>query len=317
MTGPAPARADGRRRSTAPEVRLDLNTLPFVNERALRRAFAGRAWGALGAYPDPTAEPLRAAIGDRLGIGIDRVWAGNGADEILERFVRQCTPPGGVIAILEPTFLLYEWLARTNGRRIVRVPAAAELPVDALVRCRADAYVIASPNNPTGAAFPRGSIEELIARTRGSVLLDEAYAEFAGQDFRDLGLSNPRVLVVRTFSKAYGLPGIRVGYAVGHPAAVRRLAAATPPFHLNAYSQRAAIAALADPTFVRRAVDFVRHGLPLLRDGLRRQGWPERPSAANFVLVGPIRTADAIAARLRSRGWRLRYLPARPPRLGG
>ena len=308
---------NGSRRGARPTVRLDLNILPFVNERALRRAFTGGSIDELGAYPDPTAEPLRVAISARLDVPPSSVWVGNGADDLLERFLRVGVRSRGTVALLDPSFGMYSWIARQYRRRVASVPAEETLPVDELVRRRADAYVVCSPNNPTGAAFGRRQVEELIARTSVPVLLDEAYAEFAGQDFRDLARSEPRVLVVRTFSKAYGLSGIRVGYALGHPSAIRRLAESTPPFHLNVFSQRAAIAALEDPAFVARAVAFVRRLRPRLETGLRRLGWPVRPSVANFLRVGPIRSADRVAARLEAAGWRVRLLERGGPGPGG
>jgi histidinol-phosphate aminotransferase len=197
---------------------------------------------------------------------------------------------------------MYDHFARACRIDVERVPAREDLPVDDLARLEVDAYFLASPNNPTGAAFPRASVEALIDRVGVPVVLDEAYAEFARQDFRDLAGRDDRVVVTRTFSKAFGLPGARIGYLLGPPDLVRRIASIRMPYNVSSWSERAALAALEDGRFVEKAVAFVEAQRAKLEATLGAFGWPVWPSRANFLLAGPFPRAGELQGEMRRRG---------------
>lgn len=291
------------------EVRLDLNTLPELNEEAIRRGFAAVAPGTLAAYPEPDAASLRAALGARFGLPPEGILVGHGSDELIDLVLRTLVPPGGTVAIVDPSFGMYRHYAALQNARVVALPLGARYPVEALLAADADLTILASPNNPTGSLLARSELEALLAGARGAVLLDEAYAEFAGQQYLPLvGPDRPRLVVTRTFSKAWGLPGIRVGYAAAPPGLASRLALALPPFSVSAFGLAVAHAALEEPSFLDRAVAGAVGERELLYGGLRALGWPVEPSAANFLLVGPLAHAGPLDAALAARGLRVRAL---------
>lgn len=285
----------------ASPIRLDLNTTPFLNEAAVERALRASTPRDLAAYPQAGTPDLEAAIADRAGVPREAVLAGNGSDEILDLAMRALVPRGGSVGVIEPSFGMYAWFAGANGIEMRRVPARDALPVDGLAALRADAYFVPSPNNPTGAAFPREAFEALIDRVDAPVIVDEAYAEFARQDLRGLAGRAGRTIVTRTFSKAYGLPGIRVGYALGPKALLDRLRGIRMPYNLSAWSERAALAALGDPSFPERVVAYVEAQREALYGALRAGGWPVWPSRANFLFVGPLPSARGLVDALRAR----------------
>jgi len=285
-----------------PPIRLDRNTTPFLNESAILRALRAMTPWDLAMYPEPGAPALTRAIADRVRFPVDRVLLGNGSDEILDLAMRALVPRGGSIGVIEPSFGMYDHFARACGVDVRRVPARDTLPVDALAALRADAYFVPSPNNPTGAAFPRAAFEGLLDRVDAPVVIDEAYAEFARQDLRSLAAGNERAIVTRTFSKAYGVPGIRVGYALGPPDLLDPMRRIRMPYNLSAWSERAALAALEDGAFVDRAVAFVTTERARLTDAIGERGWPVWPSRANFVFVGPLRRGAEVHDALRDRG---------------
>ncbi len=293
-----PGEADG----TNAVDRLDLNTVPELNLEALRRAWEGRSPRDLAAYPDPEATELVEALARKLGVPAEWIVVGHGSDEILGLAVRTLVPYGGRAATLNPTFAMYARFLAAHGGATVPVPEAKELPRAALRRADASVYLLASPNNPTGTAYPAAAYRALAASSPRPVVLDEAYHQFAGQDLLPLARAQPNVVVVRTFSKAYGLPGIRVGYAVGAPEIVQRLRAARPPFSVSSFSIRAALSALADDRFVTRTVARARAGRRTLARGLAGLGWKVWPSQANFLLIGPSPEAVRIHRELGRRG---------------
>lgn len=282
-------------------IRLDLNTVPFLNEVALRTACRSTDLQELAMYPEPDSPSLTRALASRLGVRQESILIGNGSDEILDLVIRALIPRGGSIGILLPSFNMYEYLARANGRATIQIPAEETLPVERLTACGADGLILASPNNPTGSVFAREDFEALADETQGPVVIDEAYAEFARQDLRPLAFSRDNVIVIRTFSKAYGLPGIRVGYAVGAVPLLGEMRAIKTPYNVSSISEQVALAALAEDSFPSQTVDFIASERSRLFESLKRSGWPVWPSQANFLLVGPSPQAAKIRAALKDR----------------
>ncbi len=289
-------------------IRLDLNTAPILNESAIRAALRASPPSRFAMYPDPGAPDLTAALAARLGVGPEGILVGNGSDELLDFAVRAFAPRGRSMGVLLPSFGMYDHAARANGVEVLRVPLRENLPVDDLAACGADAFFLPSPNNPTGTAFPPEAFEALIDKVHAPLVIDEAYAEFARQDLRSLARSRDRVVVLRTFSKAYGLPGIRIGYAVGDPELIERMRAIKMPYNVTSFGEQAALAALRDESFVTQAVDLVERERPRLYEGLRTAGWPVWPSRANFVFVGPLRRAADVHGHLAARSIRVRLV---------
>ena len=266
-------------------------------------------------YPSPEADALRAALAAHCGIARDEIVTGLGSDDVLELAFRALAGPGATVAWTTPTFSMVPLFVHHAGARGVAVPAAAggALDVEALLATGAALTYVCSPNNPTGTLVSEAALDELLARTRGLVLLDEAYAEYAVAGAAPAPRKHPRLLVARTFSKAWGLAGVRVGWAAGPAALIARLAALRAPFRLAALSELAAVAALvSDGGWVAaRATEVVQ-----LRDqfdhALRAAGFSPWPSRANFVLL-PVRDGAATATALAGRGVHVRPFAA----LGG
>jgi histidinol-phosphate aminotransferase len=228
--------------------------------------------------------------------------------------MRALAEPGDRLAYLAPTFSMIPVFARLNRLVPVAVPPTGRLDadVDALLATRARIIYLCSPNNPTGAALPRAMIERIVSEAPGFVILDEAYAEYAGSDCIDLLRTSPRLLVTRTMSKAFGLAGLRVGYAAGAADVASAVAESRGPYKVNALAERAAAAALTDDlAWVREHVAGVVRLRERFAGELCRIGLAPLPSAANFVLV-PVAGAAAVAARMRAAGVAVRSFESLP-----
>lgn len=239
-------------------------------------------------YPHPRGEPLRSALAQRLGVPAERLWIGNGSDEILDLLVRVTAAPGEAVAVLEPGYGVYAGRARAHGARLVRVPLDEDFDLpEATARRVAGARTtfLCSPNNPTGNRLSAERILALAARAPGLVVVDEAYVEFAaGESLTPRAGDPPNLAVTRTFSKAWGLAGARVGYLVAHPDLVRLLSVAGLPYPVSRPGLRAATRALAEPEEVRRRRDRIVAERERLRAGIEGLGLRVLPSEANFLL---------------------------------
>ena len=231
--------------------------------------------------------------------------------------MRAFAAPGDRIAYSAPTFSMIPTFARLNGLDPVSIPLTAQYDVDAerLVQIGAKITYLCTPNNPTATALSRAAVEYVVAHARGVVLLDEAYAEFAPETFVDLVARHDRLLVTRTFSKAFGLAGLRVGYGVGSAELVGLVERTRGPYKVNAYAERAVLAALEEGD---EALGWVRSHAALavtnrerLASGLLALGLVPLPSAANFLFVPTARARDAARA-LRERGILVRAFAGLP-----
>ncbi|MEO8621882.1 MAG: histidinol-phosphate transaminase [bacterium] len=265
---------------------------------------------ALSRYPSLYSEPLRSAMLRYVGMesvaGIGIV-TGCGSDDVLDSTMRTFGAPGERLAFSSPTFSMIPLLARLNGLEAVAIPLTNSFDVDAdqLVGAQAKITYLCAPNNPTGTMISRAAVEYVVANASGIVLLDEAYAEFAPEVFADLLTQSERLIVARTFSKAFGLAGLRVGFGVGNTTLTRLVERARGPYKVGGLAERAVLAAL-EPT--ADGLEWVRAHAALSianRDrlilSLRQLGLGVLPSAANFVLV-PHARARELARVMRTRG---------------
>jgi histidinol-phosphate aminotransferase len=271
-------------------------------------------------YPSAYSEPLQEDILRYLGMqGVAglRVVAGCGSDDVIDSTMRAFGMPGDRIVFAAPTFSMVPVFARLNGLTVVPIPFNADFEIDAdrLVDCDAKITYLCSPNNPTATALSRATVEYVAANARGIVLLDEAYAEFAPESFVDLVGRYERLVVVRTFSKAFGLAGLRVGYGVGSETLMELIERARGPYKVNAMAERAVLAALNETPdglpWVRAHVTLAVEVRERFTDALGHLGLAPFPSAANFVLV-PTPRASALAGGLADRGVLVRSLSGLP-----
>jgi len=273
-------------------VKLDQNENPYelpetVKRRVLQQALA-RPWAR---YPDFNPEPFCARLATHAGWRTGGVLAGNGSNELIEALLVVTVSEGTPVVIPEPTFTLYALLTGILGGRAVRVPLDGSLRYDpdALLAAQrengAALTIVCSPNNPTGSSLSRDGIERLCAGN-GLVVVDEAYGEFAPWSAVELLDRYPNLIVLRTFSKAIALAGLRVGYLLAAPELVREVNKARLPYNLNFFSQLAAEAALEDWGSVSGAISRILREREALGAALARvPGVRCYPSDANFLLI--------------------------------
>jgi histidinol-phosphate aminotransferase len=273
---------------------------------------ARQALGNVHRYPDGAAYALRNAIARFHGVRLDEVLQGAGSNELLDLVVRTFATPAHHIVFGEPAFVVYRIASLAGGVPFTAVPLkdqVHDLPaMAAAVKPETRVLFVANPNNPTGTHVGRAAVEELLRSVPPEVVIvmDEAYFEYADAPDYPNSLSlrhlRERLLVLRTFSKAYGLAGLRVGYAIGPAILIDYMNRVRAPFNTTLPAQAAAIAALDDQAHVRRS----REANTLERARLTRElvamGLEVAPSQANFVLVNVGRPARVVYDRLLERG---------------
>ncbi|HTE52904.1 MAG TPA: histidinol-phosphate transaminase [Kofleriaceae bacterium] len=267
-------------------------------------------------YPDATCFALRRALADRLEVDPDEIVVGGGSNELIYLAVRTfCTPGSDTVVTHRHAFVSYVLSARTQGVDVIETPVGPDLRCDVDALCaaftpRTRIVFIANPNNPTGAHLTRAELEQIFERApaRALVIVDEAYHEYAAALDPDYAASlpyrsaRPAVVVLRTFSKIYGLAGLRIGYALCDRRAARRINQARRPFNVGSVAQAAAVAALDDEAHLARTCEAARDGLAALARGFAGLGLTVLPSLGNFVLLGLGRDADAVYRGLLQRG---------------
>ncbi|MFZ0486965.1 MAG: histidinol-phosphate transaminase [Arenicellales bacterium] len=246
-------------------------------------------------YPDANGFALKNALAAHLGVAADRITLGNGSNDVLDLLARVFVTPGDEVVFSEYAFLVYPLVTRATSGTPVVVPAREwghDLPAMAdAVNERTKLLFVANPNNPTGTYAGVRDVEQFLERVPGNVVvvLDEAYCEYVERDDYPNGLDYvdrfPNVVVTRTFSKIYGLAGLRVGYAVASADITDLLNRVRQPFNVNHFAQKAAIAALADQDHVRRCRAMNAQGLERLGRFCNVVGLPYIPSVANFLTV--------------------------------
>jgi len=271
-------------------------------------------------YPSLYSEPLRNQLLEYVGLTNDSTFdtiTGCGSDDVLDATMRAFSANNASIAYSSPTFSIIPVLARLNGLTPHSIPFTGEMDIDAerLVDARAAITYLCTPNNPTATAASRAAVEFVVRHATGVVLIDEAYAEFAPDRFIDLVSERDNVLVARTFSKAFGLAGLRVGYGVGARELTRLVARARGPYKVNAMAERAVRASLQDIDggigWVRARAQDVIANRAQLAEALTARGLDVLPSAANFVFV-PTRNATTISRGLVERGVLVRVMSGIP-----
>jgi len=282
-------------------VKLASNENPLGMPDSARRAMLAAA-GDLGRYPDANGFELKAALSGRLDVPADWLTLGNGSNDVLELVAHAMLQPGLSAVYSQYSFQVYELATQETGARAIVTPARAfGHDLDAMRAAIApDTRVvfIANPNNPTGTFLPAADIEAFLASVPPHVVvvLDEAYNEYLAPSLRfdptRWVARFPNLVLSRTFSKAYGLAGLRVGYAVAQPALTDLLNRVRQPFNVNSIAQAAAVAALADTEFLERSRALNAEGLAVLSAAFDALGLPYVKSYGNFVLV---RVGDAQA----------------------
>ena len=297
----------------AREIRLDWNESPYGPSPEAIAAL--RQLETHNRYPEFDAWALREALARYAGVSPDRVVAGAGLDNVLETLMFLVVGAGDRVIISEPTFLVYELLARAHGGDVVDVPLRGDFSLDArgildAVDERTKLVVICNPNNPTGNLLDSGAIEMVVAEAPCLVAIDEAYAEFAGSSMLHLMDQYPNLAILRTMSKFAGFAGLRVGYGIFPEALMPYLLRIMPGFcNVSSGATSAAIASLRDEAYNREIVHRIVRDREALAGRLRAiPGVEPLPSATNFILVRlPVPDAASVVHQLALRGVYVRH----------
>lgn len=271
------------------------------------------AAGVVNRYADHRATPLREAVAARLGVGSDRVTVGAGSSGILQQLFLGYIDPGDEVVFPWRSFEVYPVFTRLMNGTAVHVPLAPDLglDVDALAGAVTPAtklVFVATPNNPTGVAATTTELRSLLSRISSEVIvcIDEAYREFLdpgfGDPVTDLLPEFPNVIVTRTFSKAHGLAGLRVGYGVGHPEVIATVDKTMLPFSVNALAQAGALAALDHEAEIAGRVAAILAERARVEVELAAAGWTFPNHQGNFVWLAMGDRTDDVGAALERRG---------------
>ena len=303
-----------REHDIAEAIKLASNENPYPPPAAVVEAVAEACRGG-NIYCDHLATAVREALADRLGLAVEQVTVGAGSVALLYQLATAYLDPGDEAVTPWISFEAYPISVQTMGGTLVRVPLTAEHAFDldavaAAVTERTKLVLLATPNNPTGTAVSTSAVAELTESIPGDVvvLVDEAYREFAdpelGDPVADLMPRFDNVAVARTFSKAYGLANLRVGYLMAHPEVVSAIDKCLIPFNVNGLAQAAALAALSDEASAEAQanIDAIKTERSRLVAALAADGWDIPESQANFVWLPLGDRTDDVCIALERRG---------------
>ncbi len=273
------------------------------------RAAIDAALGEVARYPDGNGFELKQALARRYNVEMGSIVLGNGSNDVLELVALAFLGPGRAAVFSQHCFAVYPLATQARGARSIAVPARNYAhDLEAMAKAIDDeTYVawLANPNNPTGTFARFEQVEAFLKRVpeRVLVVLDEAYNEYLAPDLRadtpKLIKRHPNLVVTRTFSKAYGLAGLRVGYAIAHPSVADVMNRVRQPFNVNSLALAAAVAALDDMEFVARSYAENLQGMKRLEEGSRALGLDYIPSYGNFLTIKVGKAAEVYKKLLR------------------
>lgn len=301
-------------------VKMASNENPLGPSRKALRAMR-RALRQVHLYPEGPCFELKRRLAEELGVSTKQLIIGNGSNEIIEFLARGFLSEGDQVISSESTFLVYPLISQACGAEYVEVPMK-DFRYDLKgilerITGRTRLIFVANPNNPTGTYVNREETEEFLSKVPKEVIVcfDEAYVDFVeAKDFPYLlfqvKTERPNLIVLRTFSKSYGLAGVRVGYGMGAPELVQYLEKIRQPFNVNALAQVGARAALDDRFFLWRTKHLVARGRKYLYRRLKRYGFRFLESQANFILMDTERDADEVFQAMLRHGVIIRSMKA-------
>ena len=301
-------------------VKLNTNENPYPPSPNVAKAVTAEV-ANLRKYPEPSSVKLRAAIGQSFGLTQENVIIGNGSDNILDLITR-CfvSDPGAGHTV--PSYSLYPVVAGMSGQNLVDVnyDRSMQLDVEALAATQAKVFFLTNPNAPTGVAFPRSQIEAALKAIDGLLVVDEAYVDFGGESAAPLLHDYENLVVVRTFSKSYGLAGMRVGFALASAEIIGILDRVRDAYNLDRVAQAAALAAFEDVEYFERQRQKVMATREATRAELDKYGWFTYPSSTNFLFTEPKNAigesspevARSLFEHLKAQRVLVRYFPTHP-----
>jgi histidinol-phosphate aminotransferase len=318
--GKPPERADGR-----PTFKLSSNENPYPPLPGVLAA-ATEAAANMNRYPDMGALPLLEALSERFGVPVSDLAIGTGSVAVLYHLMQAACSEGDEVVYAWRSFEAYPIAVQLTGATSVRVPLTEDArhdlkAMEAAITDRTKVVLVCTPNNPTGPVVRRDELEAFLDAVPRNVLvvLDEAYREFVREpetpDCIEMYRDRPNVVVLRTFSKAYGLAGFRVGYAIGHPPVIAAIRKCALPFGVSEVAQAAAVASLrAEKELLERVEDLVVERTRVIGE-LRAAGWDVPETHANFVWMPLGDETVAFAEAVQAEGVSVRPFPGEGARV--
>ncbi len=302
-------------------IKLNTNELPYDPPEAVIDAIRLEST-RLARYPNPTSGKLREALAAFHGMEPSQVIVGNGSDDILNLLARAFSGSNRSTFDTFPSYSLYPVLTAIAGGKIQSIAFDEDfsLPVSELINSGADLLFLTCPNAPTGVRFPLEQLKALAGDFSGVLVIDEAYAEFAEGNAIPLLEEYEQVVITRTFSKAYGLAGLRVGYALSTPEIVEILDRIRDSYNVNRLSQAGAMAALKSQDIYSKYIQEIKQTRQWVLSELEELGWKVYPSEANFLFAAPVKGESGAGAELAASLFRfllqsrilVRYFPKHP-----
>ena len=295
-------------------VKLNTNENPYLPSPKCAEVLNGFDLDALRRYPDPVFTALRVRIAKIWKTVPERVFVGNGSDEILTLAAKAFVEDDEAVGSLDPSYSLYRTLAAIRNVPFVPSPLADDFswrkPVLEAEGKKVSLFLLTTPNAPTGTVTPRETIASFAGKFKGVVIVDEAYADFAKSNCVSLATDaqNRNLIVMRTFSKSFSLAGLRVGYCIGPEDLIDALYKVKDSYNADAVAQSVALAALNDLPWMRKNAAKVKKTRTRVAKELARRGWDVLPSESNFLFARPAhRPAAELFDALRRMNIFVRY----------
>lgn len=293
--------------------KMDANESPFALPQAVRKDLADWLLNEedFNIYPDTDNTVLREAVSGYYGFDMDWITAGVGSDQLIDLLCKAFLEQDECIVVQSPSFSMYQTSAEINHGRAVSVPLLAEADfrfsaddiIETVNKEKPKLLFICSPNNPTGCGIEKKELIRILEAVSCVVVLDEAYGEFSSSDTLDLIRDWPDLISLRTFSKAFGLAGLRVGYALAHPDMIKAIDTVRAPYNLNTFTQKAAAMVLGRPEYKER-IEWIINERERVQEALAVlegvQGFHLFPSQSNFLFLRS--DVEELGAKLLEKG---------------
>ncbi|NLI73551.1 MAG: histidinol-phosphate transaminase [Euryarchaeota archaeon] len=285
-------------------IRMDTSTNVLGPNPAVNDVLEDCADMNLNQYPKPYSDDLRDALAEAYDLKADNFVVGNGSDEVLDIIFKTFMELGERVVAPYPSYSLHSFFVKVNGGHFETVDLTDDfhLDPDALIKARGKIIILCTPNNPTANAFDTDAVEQVIREHDGPVIVDEAYGEFADYSFMPMVNDYDNLIVTRTFSKAYGMAGLRVGYMAANIDMAEQLQKIKIPYSLNRFSEQVAIAALRNHEYIDRTIELVQTEREKLSRGLEDLGFKPYPSQSNFILFRCPVPSSVMISRLADKG---------------
>ena len=301
----------GEQPEGADVLKLNTNENPYPPSPKVFEALGAVTADVLRKYPHPVSAALRSGLARLHGVAEDRVFVGNGSDEVLALCTRAFCGTGGKAGGMDPSYSLYPILCDIAELRWIRYPLEEDFTWRVPSVLDVDLFFLTRPNAPTGMCLPLDQVRKAADTCSGVFVVDEAYADFADDDATALLDECPNLIISRSFSKSYSLAGLRLGYALGAPDLIAALYKIKDSYNVDALAQRMGLAAVEDHAWMCTNVTAVRGTRASTRKLLEARGFSVLPSEANFLFarVPDGYNAAELHAALKARGVYVRYFP--------